>query len=118
MNHKKIGYLNSKLTKIIQIHILDNHLTKSSLDLLLKTLMEQSLTFGIEKGIKRVVLEGNSSNNPECATLKDTIQELLGNKKLRYRVSSETLIRQARKSSIKSGVFGSVQSNVNSFNNQ
>lgn len=63
----------------------DNQVSKASLDLLLKTVMEQAGSVEAQKGLQQLVLEGTGRNNPECDTMKITIQEWLEGKKARSR---------------------------------
>ncbi|KAH1006832.1 hypothetical protein HUJ05_007526 [Dendroctonus ponderosae] len=90
------------------LNISYNQLSKSSLDLLLKTVMEQA---GTLEALQQLVLEGNCRNDPECDSLKITIQEWLAGRKTRSRslpgsVKSKSSLKRRRSSGATSTTSG------------
>ncbi|CAG9769842.1 unnamed protein product [Ceutorhynchus assimilis] len=71
---------------LISLNISHNNLTSSSLDLVLKSLVEQTETFGNGKGLRRVILEGQ--NTPECEDIKSKISDFLSSKNRKSQTTS------------------------------
>ncbi|XP_050297330.1 uncharacterized protein LOC126736816 [Anthonomus grandis grandis] len=95
-----------------------NPLTEESLNLLVKTLMEQNLLHGNGKGLTRIVLDGTPSHLDECENVKNTIYDLLVTKRMRvssslsnsFTAQNRSSLRKIRKASNGSSTSRSVQS--------